>query len=190
VEVRLAAGAALVAVVPQGDGEGMRRIVRHAVTGRWHVNQHLKAHDKSANHGAARIAQAVAAAEREHSGEIRVVIEATPGLAFAFSKFTARDRALQVFAQERVWDTEHNNGVLLYLLLAERDAEIVADRGLNGKVRVEEWEEVCRHLEHEYQHAGLVHAVCEAVHKIGELVRRSFPGSSPAHQLPDEPIVR
>ncbi len=186
----LAEVVALVVAVPRGGGKGMRRIVRHAVTGRWHIHQHLKAHDESADHGAAKITQAVATAERGHSGEIRVVIEATPGLSFAFSKLTARDRAVQVFAQERVWDTEDNNGVLLYLLLAERDAEIIADRGLNEKVRPEEWEGVCRHLEHEYQKAGLVHAVCEAVHKIGELLKRAFPASAEGHHLPNEPIVR
>ena len=76
----------------------------------------------------------MAASERRHSGEIRVCVEAGLPLSYLWRDATARERAVTMFGKLRVWDTEHNNGVLIYLLLAEHAIEIVADRGLNRHV--------------------------------------------------------
>jgi uncharacterized membrane protein len=94
-----------------------------------------------------RIEQAIGESEKLHDGEIRFAVEAALDPAQLWRGVTARGRAIAVFSELGVWDTERNNGVLIYLLLAERDVEIVADRGFNGKVSAEEWEQVCRGME-------------------------------------------
>src|SRR5262249_57726845 len=91
----------------------------------------------------ARIEQAIKAGEATHSGQIRFVVEGALDGAPLFRDQSARERALDIFSRLRIWDTEHNNGVLIYLLLADRDIEIVADRGINGKVGTEGWEKIC-----------------------------------------------
>lgn len=162
----------------------MRRLFNHALTGRWHVSRML-------SRGASRdITHAIREAERGHSGQIRVVIEGTPGVAHVLKGRTARDRAVDVFAMERVWDTTHNNGVLLYLMLAERDAEIVADRGLNGRVSPEQWQEVCANLERDVRAHGFSRAVCSAVFAIGARLRGHFPSDESANELPDDVVIR
>jgi uncharacterized membrane protein len=98
---------------------------------------------------------------------------------------TARDRALEVFGAERVWDTTHNNGILLYLLLAERDAEVVADRGFNGKIAPHQWQEVCRVLELEASRGGLANAIISAVTQIGDLAKQVFPSTVHENELGD-----
>lgn len=162
----------------------MERFWKHAFTGKWHVRRLLKA--ESHKH----ITECTAAAEKGHSGQIRVVIEATPGMRYVLSGCSARERALQVFARERVWDTQHNNGVLLYLLVAERDAEIVADRGLNDRITSRQWEEICLVLEREVSEHGFVPAVCNAVHGIGVLLRDAFPAERSSNELRDDVVIR
>lgn len=162
----------------------MRKLVRHAVTGRWHVSKMLK-------RGASQqITEAIREAERGHSGQIRVVIEGTPGVAHVLKRRNARDRAIDIFAIERVWDTTHNNGVLLYLMVAERDAEIVADRGLNHKVTPEQWHEICVALEQGVRTIGFTQAVCAAVSSIGRRLREHFPSEGAPNELPDGVVIR
>ena len=162
----------------------MKRLLSHALTGRWHVSRMLSG-------GASRaITEAVREAERGHSGQIRVVIEGTPGVAHVLRRRSARDRALDVFALERVWDTSHNNGVLLYLMVAERDAEIVADRGLNGKVSPEQWHAICTSLERDVHTHGFAQAVCAAISSIGTRLREYFPAEEAPNELPDDAVIR
>jgi len=162
----------------------MDRLFKHAFTGRWHVRQLLKGSASS------EITRAVTAAEQGHSGQIRVVIEGTPGLHHVLQGRTARQRALQIFGEELVWDTERNNGVLLYLMVAERDAQIIADRGLNGKVSGEQWEDLCLALEKRVEKSGFVQAVCHTVGGIGALLREHFGGAADHNELPDEVLIR
>jgi uncharacterized membrane protein len=136
------------------------------------------------------ITDTVRNAEQGHSGQIRVVIEGTPGVAHVVQGRTARDRAIDIFALERVWDTKHNNGVLLYLMIAERDAEIVADRGLNTKVSSEQWHAICSDLERDVKTSGFTHAVCSAVSSIGRLLREHFPAEGAPNELSDDVVIR
>ena len=92
----------------------------------------------------ARIEQAIKAGEATHSGQVRFVVEGALDGAPLFRNQPARERALDVFSQLRIWDTAHNNGVLIYLLLADHDFEIVADRGIDAKVGHEGWEKICQ----------------------------------------------
>ena len=92
----------------------------------------------------AAIEQAIKAGEATHSGQVRFVVEGALDGAPLFRDQPARERALDIFSHLRIWDTAHNNGVLIYLLLADRDVEIVADRGIDAKVGAAGWEKICR----------------------------------------------
>src|SRR4051794_24842707 len=90
--------------------------------------------------------------ESRHSGEIRFVVETALDIDDLLRGVTPRTRALEVFSHTRVWDTESNNGVLVYVLLADRDVEILADRGIATRVPPEEWETICREIEAHFHH--------------------------------------
>jgi uncharacterized membrane protein len=162
----------------------LRRLLQHATTGRIHVARALPEAKRHA------VGTAVAELESRTSAELRVVVEGSLDTLDILRGVSARQRAIHVFASERVWDTELNNGVLLYLLLAERDAEIVADRGLNGKISDEEWSEVTRALEQRVSTDGLVPALVATIEHISSLLQRVFPSAHGRGELPDELIVR
>jgi uncharacterized membrane protein len=134
------------------------------------------------------IEKAIEESERRHGGEIRFAVEAALHPAQLWRGVSARSRAVEVFSSLGVWDTERNNGVLLYLLLAERDVEIVADRGFNGKVAAEEWEQVCRSMESSLREGRHAAAVVAAIDALTRIVARHFP-PAPAlgNELPDAP---
>ena len=136
------------------------------------------------------IEAAIATSERRHLGQIRFAVEASLELAPLWRGMTGRDRAVEVFADLRVWDTEHNNGVLVYLLLADRDMEIVADRGIHAAVGEAAWEEVCRTMEGALHEGQFETAVVKAIEAIGALLATHFPRQTPgANELPDVPVV-
>src|SRR6202161_1491390 len=99
----------------------------------------------------AQIETAIGAAEAQHSGEIRFVVETALPLSALWHHVTPRARALQVFAHLRIWDTHHNNGVLIYVLRADRAVEILADRGISARVGEAEWQGVWREVEAHYR---------------------------------------
>ena len=120
------------------DMTTLARWLRHGSTGSWHRKRQFPTGTLT------RIEAAIHACESLHPGEIRFAVEAALPLSAIWHGLSPRDRALEVFAQHRVWDTEHNNGVLIYVLLADRDVEIVADRGVgNARVPAAEWQS-CR----------------------------------------------
>ena len=144
-----------------------------------------------------RIERRVAASEARHSGQIRVCVEA--GLPFGYLRrgATARDRAAAMFGKLRVWDTEQNNGVLIYLLLAEHAIEIVTDRGIGRQVAAAAWEAIAAQMREAFRggdfEAGLAHAI-DAVDGllVGHFARRAGDGSSADYpnELPDRPEIR
>ena len=137
-----------------------------------------------------RIADAVHAAEQRHTGEICFAVEASlPPLA-VLRGVDARARAEQVFAQLRVWDTHANNGVLVYLLLADRRIEIVADRGVAGLVSAEQWRGVCQLMEERLRAGDPEDAALAGVAAVSELLAGHFPqqpGVADENELPDMP---
>lgn len=158
------------------------RVAKHLIPGYLHLVWHLPG---DANE---RIKSAVAEAEKGHLGEIRVVVETRRPIHKVLRGETPRGRALEVFGIERVWDTEKNIGVLLYVQLAERDAEIIADRGLNGAVTSEEWQRVCIELERVVREKGFAKGVCDAVECIGGILRQRLPlpsGVEKRNEIPD-----
>ena len=115
----------------------IRRIGRHLLEHRWRLRRIFPPK------ALARIEQAIKAGEATHSGQVRFVVEGALDGAPLFRNQPARERALDIFSQLRIWDTAHNNGVLIYLLLADHDFEIVADRGIDARVGHAGWEKIC-----------------------------------------------
>ena len=141
----------------------------------------------------AQIEQRIAASEARHSGEIRVCVEA--GLPFSYLRrgADARERAIAMFGKLRVWDTEHNNGVLIYLLLAERAIEIVADRGLVPYVDAATWEKIMAGMQAAFQEGRFGAGIEQAVDAVDALLVRHFPlaeGQANPNELPDAPVFR
>jgi uncharacterized membrane protein len=137
----------------------------------------------------AAIEQAIAKSEREHSGEIRFAVEPALDTRPLLAGQSARERALEVFSLLRLWDTDERNGVLIYLLLADRDIEIVADRGLNV-VQAAEWEAICKSMEQALRRGEFQQGVVEGVQAVSRLVARHFPRrAGDRNELPNRPYV-
>jgi uncharacterized membrane protein len=134
------------------------------------------------------VEKAIGMAERGSSGQVRLVIECHWPL-MQVSTQTARGRALEWFSHLRVWDTEHNNGVLIYLLFAEHDVEILADRGFNGKVSSAQWEAICQLMESNFREGRFDNGLAEGVNAIGELMREYFPADINKNEQSDRPMV-
>ncbi len=141
----------------------------------------------------ARIEAKVAASERQHSGEIRVCVEAGLPLSYLWRGLHARDRAITLFGKLRVWDTEHNNGVLVYLLLADHAIEIVADRGLNQHITPALWQQLIAPMKQAFQRHAFEAGLVQAIAAIDALLVKHFaltPGAVNADELPNRPDMR
>ena len=139
-----------------------------------------------------RLRQRVAASERRHSGEVRICVEAGLPLSYLWRNAPARQRAVAMFGKLRVWDTEHNNGVLVYLLLAERAIEIVADRGLNQHVSAQEWQDMVARMSAAFAEGRLEDGLTQALEEVSALLVEHFPlaeGEADSNELPDEPFL-
>ena len=133
---------------------------------------------------------AVARAEAGHQGELRLVVETDLDAWSILAGKTPRQRALEVFAGLHVWDTEQNNGVLVYVLFADRAVEIVADRGFNGLVSAAEWAEVSHAMQTEFSQGRWEHGALAGVDAAARLLSRHFPGSGrDGNELPDRPTL-
>ena len=132
-----------------------------------------------------RIEARVAESEKHHRGEIRVCVEAGLPLSYLWRDARVHERAVAMFGKLRVWDTEDNAGVLIYLLLADHRIEIVADRGLTGRVDDAEWSRVCRLIEQEMRAGHPEQAVIEGIGAVSELLALHWPQSD-AHPDEDE----
>ena len=136
------------------------------------------------------IEKAIKASEGMHRGEIRFVVEGMLDNTPLLRGQTARERAIDVFSQLRIWDTERNNGVLIYLLLADRDVEIVADRGIDAKVGTEEWERICRKMEAAFRQADFEGGVVGGIQEVTRHLTEHFPPiGDDRNELPDKPVV-
>lgn len=136
------------------------------------------------------IEDAVKRGEATHRGEIRFAAEAALEGAALLAGQSARERALEVFSLLRVWDTEENNGVLIYLLLADHDVEIVADRGLNDKVSSAEWGATCLRMEAAFKRKAFAEGVVAGIDEVSRLLARHYPARpGDRNELPDRPAV-
>jgi uncharacterized membrane protein YgcG len=139
-----------------------------------------------------RLAQRVIGSEKRHSGEIRVCVEAGLPLSYLWRGAPPRERALAMFGKLRVWDTRHNNGVLIYLLLAEHAIEIVADRGLNQHVGDLQWQAVVARLREALRAGRFEQGLNDAIDAVDALLAQHFPlapGAPNPDELPNRPWV-
>ena len=137
-----------------------------------------------------RIEAAIKASERMHAGEIRFVVEGGLDGAPLFKGQSARDRAIDLFSQLRVWDTRHNTGVLIYLLLADHAVEIVADRGIHDRVETGEWGALCRQMEAAFKQSDFEGGVVNGVQAVSQHLAMHFPAHDDhGNELPDKPVV-
>ncbi|MGA9420826.1 MAG: TPM domain-containing protein [Rhodanobacteraceae bacterium] len=138
-----------------------------------------------------KIQQAIVASEQDHLGEICVVIESALRLTDIVRGQGARGRADDVFAHSRIWDTAGNNGVLIYVLLADHAIEIVADRGIAARVDASEWTDICARMQRQFARGEYERGTIEGIDAIGALLTRHFPvaGRDNPDELPDRPIV-
>lgn len=138
-----------------------------------------------------RVEQAIADSERLHRGELRVAVEASLDLGPLLSGQNPRARAEEVFSQLRVWDTAENSGVLLYVNWADRDIEIVADRGISARVTQGEWEAVCLVIEQSFRTGRFEEGLVEGIRQITRLLVMHFPVSSGdnADELGNRPVI-
>src|SRR6266540_6266814 len=146
-----------------------RRLGRHFVT------DHHSVRRRFSSQALKRIEDAIAAGERRHEGQLRFAVEASLPLAQILRGLEPRARALELFGRLGVWDTEHNNGVLIYVLLADKDVEIVADRGIARRVAQHEWEGVCREIEAAFSQGRFEDGAFDGIAAISELLAQHFP---------------
>lgn len=141
------------------------------------------------------IERTVAEQEKRHRGELRVAIEGGLPLQALVARRTARERAFEHFSRLRVWDTDDNAGVLIYLLLADRRVEIVADRGIHARVGDTAWETICGAMQQEFAAERFEAGMLAGLAAVSDLLARHYPanpdenaGNNP-NELPDTPVV-
>jgi len=161
---------------------GLNRILRHL----WFPDAALRR--RFPGPALRTITAAISENERGHSGEICFAVEASLSLDRLARRQSARARALELFSLLRVWDTEHNNGVLIYLLLADRDVEILADRGVARLVPPERWQAICEHMEQEFRAGRFVEGALAGIREVGDELRTHFAGEDRhGDELANEP---
>lgn len=136
------------------------------------------------------IEQAIYEAEAKHAGQIRFAVEASLDFEALWRNQIASERAIDMFSQLRVWDTEDNNGVLIYVLLADCDVEIVADRGIHTKLGEAGWEEICLEMESAFRLGKFEAGLIKGIHSVSDRLQQYFPKKSTLkNELPDKPII-
>lgn len=136
------------------------------------------------------IAQAIDEGERTHRGEVRLIVEKALPFEAAWEGVSNRQRAIALFADYGVWDTEDNCGVLIYVNLAEHKVDIVADRGIDRRIDAATWQAVCRTMTEGFGQGRFHDATLAAIGQVNELLRAHFPSSGErANELPDRPVM-
>jgi uncharacterized membrane protein YgcG len=162
----------------------LARVLRHVLSPPWRSRTAFPPATLQA------IERAIQSSEASHRGQIRFAVETALELLPLLRGVTARERALEVFSALRVWDTEHNNGVLIYVLLADRDVEILADRGLHARLGAADLERICRAMEQAFRAGRFQEGVVAGIEALGSYLARHFPREAPGpNELPDQPVV-
>ena len=137
-----------------------------------------------------RIQRVIAEGERRHVGQVCFAVEAALPLSLVLQHETPRARALETFARLRVWDTEHNSGVLVYVLLADKDVEIVADRGIHRQVGETAWRDICQTMESAFGEGRFEAGAVAGIEAVSALLARHFPrAEAGGNELPDQPVI-
>jgi hypothetical protein len=167
-----------------GQQGWMRRALRHLLSTR---NEAERAFPPSALEA---ITRAITDGERTHRGEVRVIVEKSLPFAAIRAGLGNRQRALALFADHGVWDTEEHCGVLIYINLADRKVDIVADRGIARKIDAGTWQAICDRMTQGYAEGQFQDATLAALQQVNDLLRRHFPADGPrTNELPDQPLM-
>ena len=162
----------------------LSRILKHLLLPDWFVQRIFASADLAS------IGAAVTACEQSHRGELRFVVEGPLPLSALWRDLSPRERAVDLFSQLRVWDTDENSGILIYVQLVDHRVEILADRGIAARVPQAEWDAICRAMEASFHRGEWRQGALQAVTRAGELLARHFPaGASNPNELPDQPLV-
>lgn len=162
----------------------MKRFFKHLFTTRRSIYKYFPKDSLK------RIEAVISESEKKHSAELCFAVEASLRPEIIYRGVSPRERALEVFSNLRVWDTEENSGVLIYLLLADRRIEIVADRGITKKVGQGKWEEICRQMESHFRKGGYLEGVFYGIDEISKLMVRHFPASPDnKNEISDKPVI-
>ena len=160
------------------------RLFKHLLLPNWWVQRVFARDDLAA------IGDAITACEKSHRGELRFVVEGHLPVSALWRDVSPRMRAIELFSSLRVWDTEENSGILIYVQLVDRKVEILADRGIAARVTQAEWDGVCREMEADFRGGEWRRGALQAVARAGDLLARHFPaGGSNPNELPDQPLV-
>ena len=180
-----AVAAALVAVAPQDGGEmNIQRLLRHLATTSHAVRRAFPPHALDA------IEQAIRTGESQYGGQLRFVVEGALDGSPLWRDQSPRERALDLFARMGIWDTAHNSGVLIYVLLADRAVEIVADRGILACCGADMWSGVCQRMEAQFAQGRFEAGSMEGIAAISHMLMQHFPRvSGDGNELPDRPVL-
>jgi uncharacterized membrane protein len=161
------------------------RVLRHLFATRAGTRRHF------ADEVLQSIEKAIAAAEARCSGEIRFAVETALELSEVWAGLTPRERAVQTFSDLHIWNTEHRNGVLIYVLAADRDVEIIADRGAVKVIDQAAWEGVCRLMEGHFREGRFGEGAVAGIDAVGALLARHFPPPRGVNrdELPNQPAL-
>ncbi|MDP2825884.1 MAG: TPM domain-containing protein [Sulfuritalea sp.] len=162
----------------------LSRVLNHLLLPDWFVRRAFARADLAS------IGAAVTACEKSHRGELRFVVEGALPLSVLWRELSPRDRAVELFSQLRVWDTEENSGILIYVQLLDHRVEILADRGIAARVPQAEWDAICREMETNFRNAQWRAGALQAVTRAGALLTQHFPaGERNSNELPDQPLM-
>lgn len=157
----------------------LSRLLHHFLCAYWLVGQQFPARSREA------IKSAIQETESRHAGEIRFAVEAALQPAQILRGMTARERALEVFSLLRVWDTEHNNGVLIYVLLGDRAVEIIADRGIHARTGA--WPEIVRAMQDAFRQGNFESGSVNGVRAVAHELITHYPVEGPKPgELPND----
>lgn len=160
------------------------RFLKHLTAARWQIRRLFPKHSMRA------IEAAIISSEKLHMGELRFAVEAGLDWSDLLDDISSRERALEVFSHLRVWDTELNSGVLIYLLLADRKVEIVADRGIDTRVGKYAWVSICQDMESNFRSGDFESGVLHGISAISALLQQHFPAQAHnPNDLPNRPVV-
>jgi uncharacterized membrane protein len=150
----------------------IKRVFRHLLMTHWQVNAAFPAAVKDA------ISQAIISSRNAHVGQVSFAVEGALHVRPLFKGQTPQQRALEVFSHLRIWDTEYNNGLLIYLLLADRAVEIVVDRGLYSRADPTQWSRICRQMQDSFKQKNYEAGVIAGIQAVTQQLIRHFPVSA------------
>jgi uncharacterized membrane protein len=136
------------------------------------------------------IQAAIAKGEKAHRAQMRLIVEPSLPVFDVLDGASSRQRARELFAHYRIWDTEENCGILIYINLADRKVEIIADRGVGRIIDAGEWQAACRTMTRDFARGEYRASVIAAIEQLNDLLRQRFPADGPnANELPNRPLI-